>query len=67
MQTRFRFLMLNSNSMKFQLLIKSKILKIKTILALKLSDVVFIRPINVKMSTIVGILRFMSRKDFILR
>ena len=34
-------------------------------LAFKLSDVVFILPINVKMSTIVGILTFMSRIKFV--
>ena len=34
----------------------------KTFLALNLSYVVFIMLINVKMSTIVGILTFMSRK-----
>ena len=47
-------------SMKFQLLIKSKILK-TNFLALNLSDGVFI---NVKMSTIVGILTFTSRTIF---
>ena len=39
----------------------------KMISRYKLSDVVFIRLINIKMPTIVGILRFMSRKNFILR
>ena len=34
-------------------------------LALRLSDVVFIMPINVKMPTIVGILTFMSRINFV--
>ena len=34
--------------------------KMKTFLAFKLSDVVFIRFINVKMPTIVGILTFVS-------
>ena len=50
--------------MKLQLLLKSKMLKNKDFsknnLAFKLSDVVFIMLINVKMSTIVGILTFMS-------
>ena len=45
-------------SMKFQLLLKT--------LALSLSDVVFIMLINVKMPTIVGILIFMSRINFVL-
>ena len=35
-------------------------------LALSLSDAVFIMLINVKMSTIVGILTFMSRINFVL-
>ena len=45
---------------KFQLLIKTKIPKVKKFFALSLSDVVFIMLINVKMPTIVGILAFMS-------
>ena len=52
-------------SMKFQLLIKTKILT-KKFLALSLSDVVFILLINAKMPTIVGILTFMSRINFML-
>ena len=51
--------------MKFQLLIKTKML-IKIFLAFKLSDGVFILLINVKMPTIVGILTFMSRINFML-
>ena len=43
-------------SMKFQLLIKPKMLKINTVFDFKRSDVVFIMLINVKMPTIVGIL-----------
>ena len=35
-------------------------------LALNLSDIVFIMLINVKMSTIVGILTFSSRINFVL-
>ena len=53
-------------STKFQLLIKTKILT-KKFLALSLSGVVFIMLINVKMPTIVGILTFMSRINFVLR
>ena len=40
--------------------------QIKMIFALSLSDVVFIMVMNVKMSTIVGILTFMSRINFVL-
>ena len=36
------------------------------VLSLKLSDVVFILLINFKMPTIVGILTFMSSKNFML-
>ena len=39
---------------------------IKKILALRLSCVVFIMLINVKMPTIVGILTFISRINFVL-
>ena len=47
--------------MRFQLLIKTKMLKNKGFLfAFKLSDVVFIMLINVKMPMIVGTLTFMS-------
>ena len=53
-------------SMKFQLLIKLKYRQIKKFLALSLSDVVFIMLINVKIPTIVGILTFMSKIDFVL-
>ena len=38
----------------------------KKFLALILSDLVFIMLINVKMPTIVGILTFMSRTNFVL-
>ena len=44
---------------------KLKYQQMKKFLALGLSDVVFIMLINVKMSTIVGILIFMSRINFI--
>ena len=50
-------------STKFQLLIK---LKYWQRIALSLSDVVFIMLIHVKMPTIVGILTFMSRINFML-
>ena len=45
---------------------KQKYRQMKKFLALSLSDVVFIMLINVKMSTIVGILTFMSRINFVL-
>ena len=53
-------------SMEVQMLIKSKIkcLKIKTFLAFRCSDVLFIMLINIKMPTIVGILIFMSMINF---
>ena len=38
----------------------------KKFFAVSLSDVLFIMLINVKMSTIVGILTFMSRTNFVL-
>ena len=52
--------------MKFQLLIKTKIPILKKVLAfsLTLSDVVFIMLINVKMTTIVGILNFYQQDIF---
>ena len=53
-------------STKFQLLIKSKIQTNKEVFILRLSDVVFILLINVKMPTIVGILTFMSKINFML-
>ena len=47
------------------MLIKTKLLKNKDFLALKiLLDVVFVLLINVKMPTIVGILKFKSRNTF---
>ena len=45
------------------MLIKAKML---IFLAFKLTDVVFILLMNVKMPTIVGILTFMSRINFVL-
>ena len=53
-------------SMKFQLLIKLKYEQMMEFLAFSLSDVVFILLINVKMPTIVGVLAFMSRINFML-
>ena len=58
--------------MKFQLLIKTKMLKTNVFLTLKLSDVVFILLINVKMPTIVLSMKFqllievkmLKNKDF---
>ena len=52
-------------SMKLKLLRKTKIKANKNFHALSLSDV-FIMLINVKMPTIVGILTFMSRINFVL-
>ena len=46
---------------------KIKYRQIKKFLALSLSDAVFVVLINVKMPTIVGILKFMSRINFVLR
>ena len=57
------FFMLISST-KFQLLISTKI-PTKKFLALSLSDVVFIMLINVKMPTIVGVLTFMSKINFV--
>ena len=53
-------------STKFQLLIKTTTLANKEVFGLSLSDVVFIKLINVKMPTIVGILTFVSRINFLL-
>ena len=51
--------------LKFQLLIKTKVLKKNTFLSSKLSKSIFIMLINVKMPTIVGILTFMSMINFV--
>ena len=53
-------------SIQFTLLKKLKYQKVKKFLALSLSDVVFIMLINVKIPTVVGILTFMSRINFVL-
>ena len=52
--------------MKFQLLIKTKLLKNIDFLAFKFSDVLFIMLINVKMPTIDGIFTFMNMINFML-
>ena len=44
--------------MSRQLLIKTKMLKMKILLSIKLSDIVFTLLINIKMLTIVGMLIF---------
>ena len=54
------FFMLNSTEHDFYLLIETKMLKIKTLIAFKLSNAVFIMLINVKMLTTVDILTLMS-------
>ena len=51
-------------SMKCQLLLKTNLLEITDFFAFKLSGVVIIMLINVKMPTIVGILTFMSMINF---
>ena len=53
-------------STKFQMLINTKILTNKKFLALCLSDFAFSMLIKVKMPTIVGILTFISRINFVL-
>ena len=60
------FFMLNSSEHEISTAHKKlKYRQIKKFLPLSLSDVVFIMLINVKMSTIVGILTFMSRINFV--
>ena len=58
--------MLNSAEHRISAAPKTETLNKKTVLAFKLSDVVFIMLINVKMSTFVGILTFMGMISFIL-
>ena len=61
------FFTLDSSEHKFQLLIKTETLKKRVVShAFKLSYDIFIMLINVKMPTIVGILTFMSRINFVL-
>ena len=58
--------MLNSTKHEFSTAHKNLTYRqIKGFLVLSLSDVVFIMLINVKMPTIVGILTFMSRINFV--
>ena len=57
--------MVNSSEHEISTPHKNNMLKTKTFHAFKLSDVVFIMLINVKMPTIVGILTFMSMINFI--
>ena len=52
--------------MKFQLHIETKMLKNKDSFDLNLSIVVIILLLNVKMPTIVGILAFISKVNFML-
>ena len=58
--------MLNSTEHEISTALKIKILSNKVCLDLSLSDVVFIMRIYVKMPTIVGILTFMSKINFVL-
>ena len=58
--------MLIQLSMKFQKLIKGRMVRNKDFSCFKLSDGVFILLINVKMPKIVGISTFMSRINFVL-
>ena len=58
--------MLNSTEHEISTAHKLKYRQMKKFLALSLSDDVFIMLINVKMPTIVGILTFMSRINFVL-
>ena len=63
------FFMLNSTEHEISTAAKKKLKlyrQMKKFLAVSPSDVVFIMLINVKMSTIVGILTFMSRINFVL-
>ena len=52
-------------SMIFELLEKTKMLKINTVLTFKLPDGVFIMLINIKLPTIVDILTLMSMTKFV--
>ena len=58
--------MLNSTEHEIITAHKTKLLKMMTFLAFKLSNGVFVMLINVKMPTIVGILTFMSMINFML-
>ena len=66
-EVRKLFSCLAQLSMKFQVLLKTKLLKNKKIISfVKHTDVVFIQFINVEMPTIVGILTFMDRMNLLL-
>ena len=59
--------MLNSTELKISTVLKTKISTYKEVSnALSLSEVVFAMLINVKMPSIVGILTFISRINFVL-
>ena len=58
--------MLSSTEHEISTAHKKLTYRMKKFLALSLSDVVFIMLINVKMPTIVGILAFMSKINFVL-
>ena len=60
------FFMLNSTEHEMSISLKVKCKKMHIILAFKLSAVVFIILINVKMPTIVGYLTFMSMINVML-
>ena len=59
--------MLNSMEHGFSTAHKTKILKINIFLAFNLSNTVFIKPVNVKMPTIVGILTSMDMINYMFR
>ena len=60
------FFMLNSTEHELSSAKKLKYRQIKNVLALSLTDVVLILLINVKMQTIIDILTFMRRINFLL-
>ena len=59
------FFMLNSTEHNISTAHKKKYRKLNKLFALSISDVLFIMLINVKMPTIVSILTFMSRINFV--
>ena len=58
--------MLNRSEHEISTVHKTKMLKNKTFIAFKLSDVVFVMLINIKMPPYVVILTFMSMINFML-
>ena len=60
------FILLNSTDHEILIVHKTKIPTNKKVSCFSLSDVAFIMLLNVKMPTIVGILTFMSRINFVL-